>query len=407
MTVIDADTHQGRPGSWIGPTPSPTAIAALLTLGTVGMMITGVQPVVFGTLLREGRLTAAQLGQATTAEFLGIGIGVLVAGALLRPRNLRWYAAGSGLALLVANLLSTTHSGSGLLADRALAGLAGGILLWLPSCMIARSPRPAFWSAIFVTMQTLAQLTYVAVLPVTALGRLGSNGCLISLALTGGIAIAVSPAIPTYFQELTSSAAAAGSRTTGTRRALVFSSAAALVAMFLAAAFEIGLYAYFEPLSVQAGLDQRVLDLAVTATLVGQVAGSTLAAVAAKRVRHFPVLTGWAVINLGLLLTFASMPQALAFIAAAALFGFVWLFFMPFQLPLTIEADPTRRAAVLLPGAQLLGGAVGPFLCSLAVTNSDVRSTLAVCGACLLATVAISGTLHYGRRRYMSLKSAH
>jgi MFS family permease len=194
--------------------------------------------------------------------------------------------------------------------------------------------------------------------------------------------------------------------TTGGRRAPVsWAGLAALMAMFLAAAFQIGLYAYFDPLSMQAGLDQRTLDFAVTAVLAAQVAGSTCAAVASKRVQHFHVLIAWAVINLGLLSTLATMPKASIFIAAAALFGFVWLFFMPFQFPLTIDADPTRRAAVLLPGAQLLGGAVGPFLCSLAVTNTDVRGALAVCGVCALATVAISGALHFHRQRHLTLSA--
>src|ERR1700736_90434 len=85
-----SDPPPGSSGSWIGLAPTPAGIAALLTVGTVGMMITGVQPVVFGALVREGRLSVAELGQATTAEFLALGIGVLVAGAVIRPRHLRW-----------------------------------------------------------------------------------------------------------------------------------------------------------------------------------------------------------------------------------------------------------------------------------------------------------------------------
>jgi hypothetical protein len=401
MTVAyGSDPPPGSSGSWIGLAPTPAGIAALLTVGTVGMMITGVQPVVFGALVREGRLSVAELGQATTAEFLALGIGVLVAGALFRPRHLRWYGMGAGLVVVAANLLGTAHAGHAFLADRALAGLAEGILLWLPGCMLARSTRPAFWSGIFITIQTLAQLAYVAIVPTTAMAQLGANGALISLAVTGGIAMAVSPAMPSHFQDLRSSAATVLPEAAGRRRISISGAGiAALAAMSLSAAFQIGLYAYFEPLSAQAGLNPRTLNLAVTAALAAQVAGSTLAAMLSKRVGHFHVLIAWAVTNFGLLFTFVAMPKAPLFVATATVFGFVWLFFMPFQYPLVIDADPTRRAAVLLPGAQLLGGAAGPFLCSLAVTSTDVRGALVVAGLCVLATLSIAVVQHVRRQR--------
>jgi hypothetical protein len=52
-----------------------------------------------------------------------------------------------------------------------------------------------------------------------------------------------------------------------------------------------------------------------------------------------------------------------------------------------------------LPGAQLLGGAAGPFLCSFFVTDEDSRGALVVCGICFFASFAISAILHLRRRR--------
>src|SRR6266852_1750464 len=72
-------------GNWIGRRPSTTAITAVLTIGSVGMMMCGVQPVLLGTLVQEQRLSAAGLGWTTTAEFLALGIGIMAAGALLKP----------------------------------------------------------------------------------------------------------------------------------------------------------------------------------------------------------------------------------------------------------------------------------------------------------------------------------
>jgi predicted MFS family arabinose efflux permease len=63
-----------------------------------------------------------------------------------------------------------------------------------------------------------------------------------------------------------------------------------------------------------------------------------------------------------------------------------------------IEADPTRRAAVLMPGAQLLGSALGPLICSYAVVGQDVRGVLAVCAVSLVLAFAVAGWLHWERR---------
>ena len=82
------------------------------------------------------------------------------------------------------------------------------------------------------------------------------------------------------------------------------------------------------------------------------------------------------------------------FMVLSVIFGFFWGFFMPFQLPLVIEADPTRRSAVFVPGAMALGAAGGPLLCSFFVTDIDARGALAVSGVCLLVSFSIATVLH-------------
>ncbi|MGJ3626873.1 hypothetical protein AB5I41_08240 [Sphingomonas sp. MMS24-JH45] len=62
-----------------------------------------------------------------------------------------------------------------------------------------------------------------------------------------------------------------------------------------------------------------------------------------------------------------------ASVAATALFGFLWLFALPFQAPLVIAADPTRRAALLIGGAQLAGSSVGPIMAGALVGEGLTR----------------------------------
>jgi MFS family permease len=181
---------------------------------------------------------------------------------------------------------------------------------------------------------------------------------------------------------------------------------ASLVSVFLIAAFSIGLFVYLAPLAMQAHLDARTMGLAVSAVLAASTAGSGIAAILAKKLHYFPIFVACLIVNAALLAIFSVMPGAWVFIAASAVFGFFWLFFLPFQVLLVIEADPTRRIAVVTPGAQLLGGASGPLLCSFFVTDSDARGALAVCGACFAASFVISTTLHLRRRREVRLRHA-
>ena len=148
------------------------------------------------------------------------------------------------------------------------------------------------------------------------------------------------------------------------------------------------------------------MGLAVSAVLAASTAGSGIAAILAKKLHYFPIFVACLIVNAALLAIFSVMPGAWVFIATSAVFGFFWLFFLPFQVMLVIEADPTRRIAVVTPGAQLLGGATGPLLCSFFVTDSDARGALAVCGACFAASFVISATLHLRRRREARLRQA-
>jgi hypothetical protein len=77
----------------------------------------------------------------------------------------------------------------------------------------------------------------------------------------------------------------------------------------------------------------------------------------------------------------------------AAIFGFVWLFILPFMVPMLIEADPSRRAAVLTSGVALLGGSIGPTVAALLISPENTRGALWLGAACLAACFAIATAL--------------
>ncbi len=368
---------------WIGEKPTLPSICAILLVGTVGFVICGVQPVVLGALVAEHRLTNEGIGWASTVEFLTIGGGIAIAAAWLRPRKLRTVALVGALITGVADLAMLHEQGSLILLNRAVSGVGVGLLIWITGCMVARSSEPVRWAAIFVTLQGLAQLAFTTVMPLTLMARSGADGGFEGLAVTAALAVLAVPFLPSEMADLPSAEHHYASALTTPSSILV------LITVFLIAAFSIGLFVYLAPLALQAGLTSTQMSYVISLALVGANMGSTLA-IFLPRVPYYPIFAVSVLVNAVILAMLFALPGFWVFAFAAFLYSVFWLFFLPYQVPMAIAADPTRRVAVALPGAQLLGGAAGPFLCSFAVTNTESRGALVVAGACFAVAFAIA-----------------
>jgi hypothetical protein len=369
--------------AWIGEKPTLPSICAILLVGTVGFVICGVQPVVLGALVSEHRLTNEGIGWASTVEFLTIGGAIAIAAAWLRPRRLRTIAFVGALITGIADLAMFNESGTLILLNRAISGAGEGLLIWITACMVARSSEPVRWAAIFVTMQGLAQLAFATVMPLTLMARSGANGGFAGLAVAAALAVLAVPFLPKEMADLPSTEHRYANALTTPSSILV------LVTVFLIAAFSIGLFVYLAPLALQAGLTSIQLSYVISLALVGANVGSMLA-IFFPRVPYYPIFAISVVVNAAILAMLFALPGFWVFAFAAFLYSVFWLFFLPYQVPMAIEADPTRRVAVSLPGAQLLGAAAGPFLCSFAVTNTESRGALVVAGVCFAVAFAIA-----------------
>lgn len=384
-------------GRWIGAKPSGRQLAAVLLIGTMGMLICGVQPVLLGSLVLEHRLSSAALGWATTAEFLTLALGIWLAGTFWKPTRMRARVALAALLAISADWLVVGEQGNAVLINRTLAGLPEGVLVWLTACMVARSPTPARMAAVFLTLQNISQFAFAVILPLTLMHRYGADGGFVALALTAALALVAAPLVPDSFAELPSTAGHAG------RLTYCANVIACLVSVFLIAAFSIGLFAYIAPLGAQAHLSEEMIGYAVSAVLGAATLGSILAA-AFPKISYYAVFVVCIATNAVVIGVLTSMPGPALFLSAAALFGFFWLFFMPYQVPMAIEADPTRQITVVLPGAQLVGAAAGPLLISFFVTDTNARPALLVCSVCFLSAFVISIVQHFRHRELKRLR---
>lgn len=368
-------------GDWIGAHPGSSAIAATLFVGVVGILFAGIGPLLLGGLQAAGRLSAAQIGQAGTAELLAMGLAAGLTGPLLGTARLRRLVIISAALMAALNLATMIADGWLLVLIRAANGLPSGALIWLTTALIVRAPRPERWAALYLTVQTLAQLLVVAALGSWVIARYGIDGGFAALALFGAAASVAGIIVPRAFAPLP----AALERASGLpppRGLLALAAAFALNAGILA------VWIYVEPLSRQAGHPPHTADIAMSLSLAAQVAGGTLATLTASRFAWMPALLV-AIVGLGAAVAvLALLPGAPTFLIASTIFGFLWMFAAPLMTPLAIIADPTRQAAAMGSGAALLGCSAGPLVTSLLVSDADVRGS-PLLGIVFLALSAI------------------
>lgn len=396
MSLEDTQARAPRADDgWIGRRPTAGQIAAFLTVGSVALIMAGVQPVVLGGLVNAGRLDVNQLGWSVTIEFLAIGLGVGLADAFLPPRRLKLVGFVAALVLAVVNLAGLEVSGLGVLVIRALAGLAEGGLVWLTTLMIVRSPTPGRWSGIFLVSQAVLQVACAAGIPLLVSPSLGANAGFATLGASAVLAAVVAFVLPASLAPL------AGNTSDEPVLAEPIPKAAyvSLAAVFLLFSFFIGFLAYVEQLAGQAGLTPVQGGLAVALALGSSIVGSGLAAVVAERIPYHRAFLVCLPVFLSVLAGLWGLPGPGVFIAFAGLHGLAWGFLQTLQAPFVIESDPSRRAVLLAPSVQAVGAAAGPMLCSFFVGAHEVRGALVAAGACLVVSFVLAMMLWLSRVR--------
>jgi len=365
-----------------GPPLAAREAWALLGMGVLSLLSTGVMSALLGAMVDEGRLSHGGVGYAATLEALMMALSTGVASVFFRPQRLRLIGTIATLALIAANVATMGAAHEGVYLIRAAAGFAEGVLLWLASSMIVRTETPARWAALLFLSLSLVQLAASALLGAWTLPRFGADGgylLLAAITLVGFAFAALSPralgALPGIAGESHGMPTSRG--WTALFATVLFTGATAAVSVYLV------------PLAQDAGLSVDAARLALSATLGAQILGSVLATLLADRARYLPV---FALVTVGYLAVWGFYTLSTTtwpFVLVSAASGVVAMFVSPFLLPMLINADPTRRAALQAPAAQLLSGGLGPFAAAWAVEAGGMRLMLELSAALLVAGFVI------------------
>lgn len=344
-------------------------VAAALAVGSIAVLMVGLQPIVLGELVEARRVSLEGVGIVAMAEIVMLGLGVVLGDALLPIARLRAVALLAALAAAGLDGLTLQVQGDGLLAAvRAAAGLAEGVLVWVATGVVVRTASPARVGGIFFVLQTLAQALVGALLAHAVIPHRGWAGSFVALALLALLAGALAALLPARLAPLPPAAA------TGLRWSA--RTLQPLGVAFLQLAALGAFWAYLEPLGKAAGFDARGAQTLVAAALAMQVAGGSLATVAVRRLPALPAVLGCSAALAGVTGFIHQLPpgSTRSFALACAVFGFVWLFMLPFHIGLALRTDSTGRLAGLVPAAQLLGSAFGPLTASFIVQGDNAAA---------------------------------
>ena len=374
----------------VGPALTPLEAAGALGVGVNSLLVLGVIPVLLGSLVDEHRLTDPDIGLVVMAEVLSMGVATALAGALLKPMRLKAIGIALTLLLAVVDLATARSAGMGVFVMRGLAGAIEGVLLWITVAMISRTTTPERWAGVFFVAQTLAQLLLAIALAVWIMPAWGATGGFLAIAICAIVGLPAAIVGPSRLADLNPGEAIAGPPPLRGWIALIGT------LVFVAGGGAVA--AYLQPLAHQAGLDAGVARTALWVSLAAQVAGSSAATALAGRIRWFHIFLITTSTSLVVWWLFGQHIPAWLFVSANAVAGFAALLLSPFLVPMTIDADPSRRAAVQSGAAQLIGGALGPLLASLVVSDRNVHGVLWLGAGLLLPGLAIVAWLHFTHR---------
>ncbi|RWD65652.1 MAG: MFS transporter [Mesorhizobium sp.] len=390
VTVTDAG--RAEEDDWLVGNPTGVQLASALWIGSVGLLILGLQPVLLGALYTEGHVTGDQLALVATAEMIAIAIGSAIVAMLLPARNMRWKSAVLLVVLALANFWTAfSESPNALIGARILAGLAEGGLVAVATELIARSRRAERIGGYFVTLQTLAQCALALLLALYAVPVAGSAGGFVVLGIVCLLSLAVAWTVPDDYADLP--------KEEHFSNVLTAPAITALLSIFCYSIFFGAVWAFLEPLGAQFGIDGSTVGLMVSASLAAQVVGAMTATAFEARIDYRLAITVIGTIAVLCSLLLASGPGLSIFWTVALVMGFILLFIVPYQIRLAITADETRNAVLLMPAAQLFGLAIGPIAASLLIDGENFRPVPEFAAGSALASVALLGVFMLVARR--------
>lgn len=357
--------------------PMPLQTAASIIIGSLAILIFGIQPLLYTAFAGEALIEPDHLGLLSAAEVIAIAVGSGLAIPALKHVSVATIAALAILLVTAANYCQAHYGGADMLfVFRMFAGLGSGFLVGIAGAVIAATERVGQWAAAFLLTQATTQyfhLQWFALfLPAPTSADLLLSLAILSAAMIGGI-----PFLPTQIGKgvaIEGGDGPARPDAEGVRW---------LAVMFLFVGGVLTIWAYAGVWLESEDVGAPATSAILSASLAGQAAGAFAACLTpSSRYDRHRLLSTTLLLLLSAGAWFAWPDSALT----AAWFGFFWLSSVPVLSSLLSEADPRRAALPFAPAAQLAGIATIPTAAGLLFAARGIELVLiAGCGAIALS----------------------
>ncbi|MEI9995603.1 MAG: hypothetical protein WDM91_13485 [Rhizomicrobium sp.] len=375
-----------------GPSDSWVVVGSSMVIGTVALMILGIQPILLGALAQEGRVNEASLGWLATVEVLALAIGSAVgAHVLSRGKIAARVAIGTLLLAALDAAIYASHGSIMLFLTRGAAGFVEGFILGAAIVVITHSRRPDRLNGLFLALQTIPQAVLAYALPAYLLPRIGADGGFAILAVLAALSAAAALALTERVPPIAAQAPSGG-------KVWTLPVLGILLGITLQNAAIGGAWDYAERIAAQFHIPADIAGSALAVSLLAQVAGAFAVAGFAWRLPFRIVTVVGPLCQAIVIVLIASAQSNAVYFIGTGLFGLFWLALNPFQVALLIDMEPSRRAVMLGTAITIFGLSAGPFLSSFGVAPGDVRGAFyiaALLTALGAAVFALSMTLHY------------
>ena len=364
--------------------------SAVIALGSMATLAPPLQPLLLGQLAAEGQISLVQIGQVAMMEGLGMAIVASIAGARMRPERLRLVAGLALAAMAMVNLATAHLSGIALLGARVIAGMGTGALSWIWIGLLARHPVPARLCAIFILIQSSTLVLLSSLFSAWLFEVGGARAGYMMLAAINGMSLVAAALLPRRYPVAVAGIEPALPRGRGL---------AGLASLSLFFAGIMALWVYVVPLAILAGLGAGVGRSAISIGLAAQLAAGLAAGFFAMRLDASKVVGGGVLAAIALASCLGTTQNEMLFSAAVICVAFLWVFAGSFQMPYLTRIDPSRRAAMQLSPAVLLGMAGGPAVASIIVARYGMAAVMTASLRMLVASlVLVLATLAAQRR---------
>lgn len=361
-------------------------LAALITLGSAGVMTFLAMPVIAAALVNTLGASERDVGLFSTVQLITLSCGCLLSTFLQRGQFRRFGLIALAVMIVCDLLCLTKPEWTVFLVLRGISGAAGGVAVSQATAAMAKTRNAERSFGLFLALQTILSIACVYTMPplIAAFGFAAAYSVLLAFDI---IAIAL---VFTRMKPI--SADEVHHMMPGNDMAGWLRSGGVLISILCFFTGVGAVWTFLAILGQGIGLSATQVALVLSISKLVAFGASFLPGLIGSRFGRIPPIVAAAVILIAAVQVYAVAASFTVFVIATAMFSFGWYIIYPFQLGALGHVDQDGRpmlAAAALTGAGL---GLGPGLTVLGGGGHAgiyLIATLAFLGAGIAALVAL------------------